>query len=330
MVADIRRMKSKFLVFVSMVLVGTVMLFVSTGRLDHVLLQTPLTLTHEDISIAEPYQRYRTSDEMLYILHGQGEEFSQYDPQLIDYIRGHISQPSAARQRKLARPRRSDASQVGQSRFVDRLLSGRRNGFFVECGAADGEEYSNSLFFELEQNWTGLLIEANPDYHRALLKKNRRAYVLGSCLSTDRRPMTVRMPADVFGGITDKMHWSHIAYIGAKNMTRPEIAVNCFPLNSIIEAINVSRVDYMSLDVEGPELDILRTINWKQLHIDVLTVEYRIIKGVERGTHDKPETLKRLKDLREFFRDLGIYREVALLPTGREDSDGLDIVLSRI
>jgi len=50
----------------------------------------------------------------------------------------------------------------GQSAFVDKLLSGRRDGFFVECGAADGESFSNSLFFELERNWTGLLIEANP------------------------------------------------------------------------------------------------------------------------------------------------------------------------
>jgi len=57
-----------------------------------------------------------------------------------------------------------DASQVGQSRFVDTLLSGRRDGFFIECGAADGEVYSNSLFFELERNWTGLLIEVSTVY----------------------------------------------------------------------------------------------------------------------------------------------------------------------
>jgi len=216
---------------------------------------------------------------------------------------------------------------VGQSMFVDRLLSGRRNGFFIECGAADGEYYSNSLFFEKERNWTGLLIEANPDYHRALLDKNRRAYVLRTCLSTERRPTTVRMQAaGALGGIADKMHKSHLTFIGAN--IKPEIAVNCFPLNTITAALGVSHVDYLSLDVEGPEIEMLRTVDWTRLHIDVITLEYRIYGGDKIGI-DQPTTLKKLSDLRQFFLDTGIYREVALLPNG-SDAGGLDVVFSRL
>jgi len=71
-------------------------------------------------------------------------------------------------------------------------LNGRRNGFFVECGAFRGEEYSDTLFFELKRNWTGILIEAHPDYHREILTKNRRALVLRACLSDTRRPEYLR------------------------------------------------------------------------------------------------------------------------------------------
>jgi len=113
-------------------------------------------------------RRYSTTDEMRYIVYGVGEQFTPYDQQLLDYIRGHISQPSLTRPRQLARPQKKDASQAGQAAFVDKLLSGRRRGFFVECGAADGEVFSNSLFFELERNWTGLLIEANPSRKTSL------------------------------------------------------------------------------------------------------------------------------------------------------------------
>ena len=63
---------------------------------------------------------------------------------------------------------------AGQSQFVDKRLSQRRDGFYVECGAVDGETISNSLFFELERDWTGLLIEANPAYYSKLLAKNRK------------------------------------------------------------------------------------------------------------------------------------------------------------
>ena len=270
--------------------------------------------------------RYSTSDEMRYILYGIGDQFSPYDQQLVDYVRSHISRPSLTRPRQLAKQGK-DASQAGQSRFVDRLLSERRGGFFIECGAADGESFSNSLFFELERNWTGLLIEANPDYHRALLNKNRRAYVLRTCLNTEPRPATVRMqPAGVLGGIADKMHQSHLTFIGAHK--KPEVAVNCFPLNTITSALGISHVDYLSLDVEGPEIEILRTVDWTRLHIDVITVEYRIYGGDKIGI-DQAATLKKLKDLREFFRDTGIYREVGLLPNG-SDAGGLDVVFSHM
>ena len=89
--------------------------------------------------------------------------------------------------------------QVGGSQFVDKLLDGRRDGFFVECGAFIGEEYSDTLFFELERNWTGILIEAHPDYHRAILTKNRRALVLRACLSAGRRPEYVRFRINGWG-----------------------------------------------------------------------------------------------------------------------------------
>ena len=238
-----------------------------------------------------------------------------------------ISKPSATRPRQLAKLQKDDFSQVGQSMFVDKLLSGRQNGFFVECGAVDGEYYSNSLFFELKRNWTGLLIEANPDYHRDLLDKNRRAYVLQACLSTERRPATVHMqPAGALGGISDKMHQSHLTFIGKTK--KSEVAVNCFPLNAVMAALDVSHVDYLSLDVEGPELEILRTIDWTRLRIDVITVEYRIYGGPKIGI-DKPASLNKLKDLRQLFHDTGVYREVGLLPGG-SDAGGLDVVFSRI
>jgi len=309
-----------FLAVVSIVLL---VMFVQKQVTQNV---TRRRLTHESAT-AVPRRRYSTSDEMRYILYGIGDQYSLYDQQLLDYVRSHISQPSLTRPRRLANPQKKDVSQVGQSAFVDKLLSGRRGGFFIECGAADGEAWSNSLFFETERNWTGLLVEANPDYHRALLDNNRRAYVLRTCLSTTQRPTTVRMqPAGLLGGIADTMHQSHVAFIGGSK--KPEVAVNCFPLNTIMAALDISHVDYLSLDIEGPELEILQTIDWTRLRIDVITVEYRIYGGEKIGI-DQPATLEKLKNLRKFFADTGIYREVKLLPSG-SDAGGLDVVFSRI
>jgi len=67
-----------------------------------------------------------------------------------------------------------DVDQRKQPYMVNERLKGRRNGFFVECGAYDGQSISNSLFFEMEKGWTGLLVEPQPDLYSAVLRKNRQ------------------------------------------------------------------------------------------------------------------------------------------------------------
>ena len=47
------------------------------------------------------------------------------------------------------------------------------------------------------------------------------------------------------------------------------VEVQCFPIFSILTALNVTTVDYFSLDVEGNEFDILKTIPWKKVNIKV-------------------------------------------------------------
>jgi len=81
-------------------------------------------------------------------------------------------------------------------------------------------------------------------------------------------------------------------------------------------------------DDEGAELEILRTMDWKRLTVDVITVEYLIYGGHKLGV-DKLPTLRKLGDLRQLFRSTGFYREVGVLPRGK-DVDGLDVVFSRI
>ena len=63
--------------------------------------------------------------------------------------------------------------QANQPILIDeKIFKNRiRNGFFIEAGAYDGEMLSNTLFFELKQSWTGLLIEPNPDAFELLKEK---------------------------------------------------------------------------------------------------------------------------------------------------------------
>jgi hypothetical protein len=67
----------------------------------------------------------------------------------------------------------------------------QREGFFVECGALDGETRSNTLHFERHLNWSGLLVEADPLNFARMVTKKRKAYLSPSCLSTESYPIMV-------------------------------------------------------------------------------------------------------------------------------------------
>ena len=80
-------------------------------------------------------------------------------------------------------------SQYGEDIYVKELLKDRRNGFFLEAGALDGVRFSNTLNLELANDWTGLLIEADPTSFSGILKHKRNAYSINACISGGKSEM---------------------------------------------------------------------------------------------------------------------------------------------
>jgi len=169
-----------------------------------------------------------------------------------------------------------------------------RNGFFIEAGAYDGEISSNTLFFELKQNWTGLLVEPNPDVFQMLNVKHRKAWLFGHCLSTNTTPETVDFDASgLYGGIIyngQKPGYdpSISGYRLRKNQPyqRRTIKMQCFPLYSVLKALGNPTVHYFSLDVEGSEFQILKTIPFQDVDIKVLDIEIDRAGTIFPGTYE--------------------------------------------
>ncbi len=61
----------------------------------------------------------------------------------------------------------------------------------MECGAFDGQTWSNTLDMEMNFDWTGLLIEGNPQNYKKLISKKRKAWTFPICLSLDPYPTKV-------------------------------------------------------------------------------------------------------------------------------------------
>jgi len=169
---------------------------------------------------------------------------------------------------------------MGQAKAVREILNDKRDGFFVECGAFDGETRSNTLNLERELGWTGVLIEADPVNLMQCLEKNRNAWVVPACLSTSKETIFVNYRAwGNIGSIVDHKELPNDNK--AKQDPHKVIDVNCLPFSTILRALNRTTIDYFSLDVEGNELDILKTISFEEFDIKVISAEF--FHGSEAG-----------------------------------------------
>jgi len=80
------------------------------------------------------------------------KNLSMDDPEVLENIKKAITHPHDPRERVLKPTFTGDNSRYGHSAFVNKLLKNRTGGFFIECGAFNGEDYSNSIYFEAMRN----------------------------------------------------------------------------------------------------------------------------------------------------------------------------------
>ena len=146
----------------------------------------------------------------------------------------------------------------------------------MECGAYDGELSSNTLPLEVKHGWSGILIEPNPYYYTQLVGRNRNVTSLNACISTEHRASLLHVPLNCpeYQGLGCQQQ----SYI--RNESREDtIPIPCFTFSSIMDAFGLTSLDYFSLDVEGAELAVLKTIPFDKYHIEILSVEYEHSPG---------------------------------------------------
>jgi len=178
--------------------------------------------------------------------------------------------------------------QYGQPLIVDAILDKKRNGFFIEAGGVDGLHLSNSLFFELQRNFSGVLIEPSSKY-KILRQRNRKVKSLNVCLSRKPFPeMVTFLDCLDIGGIEGEVKGWTKDIVNAVNTTRTSKL--CLPLHAILFALGNPKVDYFSLDVEGVELDILKSIPWSKVDIDILSIE---VSQNGRNEEELSETMQK-------------------------------------
>eukprot|EP00956_Cyclotella_meneghiniana_P015113 scaffold22931_cov50-Cyclotella_meneghiniana.AAC.3 len=183
---------------------------------------------------------------------------------------------------------------------------GVERGIFLEMGALDGIKFSNTLMFEQCLGWNGLLIEANPTSFTKLLENRPCAITIGEAACKVDDGPTLRMTG-VEGVAT-------IVEDNAKDY----VEVPCRPLNQMLEENGIDRINFFSLDVEGALLNVLQTLDWEKVKIDVLLVEADFVyTAQEGGTQDE-----KIKAVRDYVTSMGMVQVRSRLDLETDPSTG--------
>lgn len=171
-------------------------------------------------------------------------------------------------------------SQNGQDNYFHSIFGDKTDGTYVEVGAHNGIQFSNTYIFQ-QLGWRGMCIEPIPEAFRQLcVNRDKNCVCIQGCIadfSGEAQFLHVDGLSEMLSGLTQKYDPRHVnrIYIEAtrNNDKLALLNVTCYKLNDLLRQYGFYHVDVLTLDTEGGELDILRSIDFDTFDIDIICVE---------------------------------------------------------
>lgn len=163
--------------------------------------------------------------------------------------------------------------QLLQDLFVLEQNSWKRSGFFVEFGATDGINLSNTFLLEKEFGWTGILAEPGRNWHSSL-EKNRTAKISKECVWRESGKYLTFIESE-FPEFSTIDEFQNMDGMATSRTPAAKYQVKTITLKELLEINNAPNyIDYISIDTEGSELDILTNFPFSEYKFGILTVEH--------------------------------------------------------
>lgn len=172
--------------------------------------------------------------------------------------------------KKLGEPGHISHAQLKQDVFALIANGFKRNGFFVEFGATDGIELSNTYLLEREYDWNGILSEPDPSWQVGL-KKNRNCSLDDRCVWRKTGEELEFISAGGLSTLTESIGESRLQ----DENSLDRFSVKTVSLEDLLREHNAPRdIDFLSVDTEGSELDIISSFDFSKYSFNAIAIEH--------------------------------------------------------
>jgi FkbM family methyltransferase len=141
-------------------------------------------------------------------------------------------------------------------------------GVFVDVGAGKPSELSNTYYFERHRNWSGLCIDADPRMIH-WLRRLRRCAIEWAAVTKQEGNVSIYMAKNP----THTTLGSHLSWEQIQEVDR----VPAFRLETLLEKRGIGKIDLLSIDVEGHELEAWRSMDWGMHQPTCVIIEHQTL-----------------------------------------------------
>jgi FkbM family methyltransferase len=166
---------------------------------------------------------------------------------------------------------RNSYSQKGEDLVIERLLHNPKSGFYVDVGAHDPDRFSNTKRF-YKKGWSGINIEPDKNsYNKFLAKRSRDINLnmgIGNKASNQTFYKFIPSALSTFSKKTALSYENQGYKLVKKSKNKISTLSNIFS-----QYLDGKNIDFMSIDVEGLDLQVLKGNNWSKFKPKLICIE---------------------------------------------------------
>lgn len=199
---------------------------------------------------------------------------------------------------------RGSYSQKGEDLMINKYLKNKKRGFYIDVGACHPQRVNNTKFF-YNRGWHGINIEPNPERIKFFLQKRTKDINLNIGIgSKEGKVLFYEFEFPALSTFS-KEEANTLTKVGYK--LKKKMKVQMYRLEQIMKKYVKSDIDFMTIDTEGLDMDVLASNNWKKYRPKVLcveTIDFIDLLTKDKGISDRKDNISKYllgKGYEEYF-----------------------------